>query len=1119
MTFKVLLLGDSGVGKTSLRTQYLHKTFSLSYRATIGANFITKQVPVSPHPATGSMDVCASGEMVSLCLWDTAGQERFNALGPSFFRGADAALLLYDCTVPDSIQRLKHHLASFLKHSGTANPVVVLVGNKCDCGCLVSPEEALIALEQSHALDGDAEWYTMREDVDVREVSARTGMGVDALFREVAQRCRDREARRDLLAFEVEDDADLHRRSIVALKRPIAATRLHTRTRHSAHVQSTMTLAPSTIWRIGAGYGFAAVGLGAFGAHGLQQRAGIDAKSLKNWETASSYLLQASFHCAADCIGAFMFSGSIYGLVLGSPSLRKVLGPVTPLGVPNVTASFPAMHHLTSSTLPLQSSHAPSMEVVPGVRSLLPPPDAALEADTLIRHLTTLYTDKIKLNGDKRPTIKCTDLRVPGTQYVLQSWKMDEFSYGKPDKPLPTDARGLFTMKEGDRYQIIARGYDKFFNTDEVAATKWQALEQTTSGPYDLTLKSNGCIIFLAALPNGELLVTSKHSLGARSDTAESHAQRGEYWIKRHLEKVGKTTKELAHVLQKHNITAVAELCDDAFEEHILAYPPEKSGLYLHGLNINTPRFATYSAADVATFAEYFGMFKTDFITKPDLPSLRALLEKCSKSGTYLGTEVEGFVIRTRRPDGDFFFKYKFEEPYLLFRQWREVTKQIISGGEPVFKKHATITREYIQFILPLIRDASLAKQYQQNHGIIELRQRFLDHRGGDLTDIINNPELAPVEIDPRKDWFVLVPIATIGCGKTTLALALERLFGFGHIQNDNILAKKASFPFAEGVYIELSAKRIVVADRNNHMLHERKSLAHDLIGLRKVRDPPLHFVALSFEQSAGAREVMAQRVLARGDNHQSIRAATQGPEAILKIMNGFHQRFQPLDTSKPPDDVFWEVISLDPCLSVHENLQKVVTWLVDHQLVPNMPNRATMDDAVEYAMGYKPSVHKHVAVHESQTKQKKTPKVTYFGLAVLESSQVLNLQHPIIEQFKRNNWLQNTFHITLAHRASSQKHTDVWQYYTSRTWEDEEIIKVRSTHLVFNQEIAALAIASETVSLPFVNDHLHITLGTAPEVKPVAANALLERWHAGDDGVQAVEFEATFDVQLRRFY
>jgi len=110
---------------------------------------------------------------------------------------------------------------------------------------------------------------------------------------------------------------------------------------------NTMAFSPATIWRIGAAYGFTAVSLGAFGAHGLQKR-NIDPKSIKNWETASAYLLMhgivllgVSMHprfsrtkATAPLIagGALLFSGSIYGLVLGSPSVKRVLGPITPIG-------------------------------------------------------------------------------------------------------------------------------------------------------------------------------------------------------------------------------------------------------------------------------------------------------------------------------------------------------------------------------------------------------------------------------------------------------------------------------------------------------------------------------------------------------------------------------------------------------------------------------------------------------------------------------------------------------------------------------------------------------------------------------------------------------------------
>ena len=75
-----------------------------------------------------------------------------------------------------------------------------------------------------------------------------------------------------------------------------------------------------------------------------------------------------------------------------------------------------------------------------------------------------------------------------------------------------------------------------------------------------MTLKSNGCIIFIGALTPTKLLVTSKHSLGPIQGVPISHAQMGENWLLKHLEKSGKTTEQLASVLWEENLTAVAEV-------------------------------------------------------------------------------------------------------------------------------------------------------------------------------------------------------------------------------------------------------------------------------------------------------------------------------------------------------------------------------------------------------------------------------------------------------------------------------------------------------------------------------------------------------------------------------
>lgn len=119
------------VGKTCLLNRYSTGTFSGQYKATIGADFITKDVIV--RDAHTGYDT-----LVTLQIWDTAGQERFQSLGTGFYRGADAALLTYDITDPISLDHLQHWKQEFLENVGiTTNMTGVsfpflVVGNKYD---------------------------------------------------------------------------------------------------------------------------------------------------------------------------------------------------------------------------------------------------------------------------------------------------------------------------------------------------------------------------------------------------------------------------------------------------------------------------------------------------------------------------------------------------------------------------------------------------------------------------------------------------------------------------------------------------------------------------------------------------------------------------------------------------------------------------------------------------------------------------------------------------------------------------------------------------------------------------------------------------------------------------
>merc|ERR1711934_613488 len=123
---KVIILGDSSVGKTSLMNMYVNRKFNNQYKATIGADFLTKEVLVTHN---------GDQRLVTMQIWDTAGQERFQSLGVAFYRGADACILVFDLTSKKSFDNLDTWREEFLVQSGPAEtdsfPFVV-IGNKCD---------------------------------------------------------------------------------------------------------------------------------------------------------------------------------------------------------------------------------------------------------------------------------------------------------------------------------------------------------------------------------------------------------------------------------------------------------------------------------------------------------------------------------------------------------------------------------------------------------------------------------------------------------------------------------------------------------------------------------------------------------------------------------------------------------------------------------------------------------------------------------------------------------------------------------------------------------------------------------------------------------------------------
>ncbi|XP_026887373.1 ras-related protein Rab-18-B isoform X2 [Electrophorus electricus] len=118
-TLKILIIGESGVGKSSLLLRFTDDTFDPELAATIGVDFKVKTVAVD-------------GNRAKLAIWDTAGQERFRTLTPSYYRGAQGVILVYDVTKRDSFTKLGNWLNELETYCTRNDLVKMLVGNKID---------------------------------------------------------------------------------------------------------------------------------------------------------------------------------------------------------------------------------------------------------------------------------------------------------------------------------------------------------------------------------------------------------------------------------------------------------------------------------------------------------------------------------------------------------------------------------------------------------------------------------------------------------------------------------------------------------------------------------------------------------------------------------------------------------------------------------------------------------------------------------------------------------------------------------------------------------------------------------------------------------------------------
>merc|ERR1719354_854739 len=154
--FKVVVLGEGCVGKTSLVVRYVQNEFYAEHRTTIQASFLSKRLNID-------------GARVNIAVWDTAGQERFHALGPIYYRDANGALLVYDITDEDSFQKVKNWVKELRKMLGQ-DICLCIAGNKIDL-----EKNRNVTVEQ-------AEEYAKSVGAKHVHTSAKLNRGIDELF-------------------------------------------------------------------------------------------------------------------------------------------------------------------------------------------------------------------------------------------------------------------------------------------------------------------------------------------------------------------------------------------------------------------------------------------------------------------------------------------------------------------------------------------------------------------------------------------------------------------------------------------------------------------------------------------------------------------------------------------------------------------------------------------------------------------------------------------------------------------------------------------------------------------------------------------------------------------------
>lgn len=196
--FKVVVIGDSGVGKSSLLSRLTRDEFNIESKSTIGVEFAKREMRLD-------------GKIIKAQIWDTAGQERYRAITNAFYRGTVGALVVFDVTKAESFKSVTKWLEALRKH-GDENIQIMLVGNKTD-----------IEDQREVPTDGSQAFADVN-NLSFIETSALNASNVEKAFNQLFIRLYDSVREKAKIALE-EDDTISHASSSMSLKRTLAGSK------------------------------------------------------------------------------------------------------------------------------------------------------------------------------------------------------------------------------------------------------------------------------------------------------------------------------------------------------------------------------------------------------------------------------------------------------------------------------------------------------------------------------------------------------------------------------------------------------------------------------------------------------------------------------------------------------------------------------------------------------------------------------------------------------------------------------------------------------------------------------------------------------------------------------